>query len=111
MTAGRKNVSIKKDWNTPPKYSELVHEFFNRNLQLDPCSNENSLIQSQNSYSLPINGLLQSWSFETIFVNPPYGRNSESKTSLFDWILKGVEANKMGFCRIRLKYSKMFNYS
>jgi len=95
MSAGRSSISLKKDWNTPPKYINLIKEFFG-NIDLDPCSNECSMVEANVKYILPVNGLRESWNYKTIFVNPPYGRNKEDKTSLYDWIKKGVEAFESG---------------
>ena len=95
MTAGRKNISEKKDWNTPPKYVKLIEEFFGE-IELDPCSNDGSMINANIKYILPTNGLLESWDYKKIFINPPYGRDVENKTSIYDWIKKGVDANKNG---------------
>ncbi len=95
MSAGRKKISEKKDWNTPPKYVKLVNDMFPI-IELDPCSNISSMINSTNKYILPIDGLKESWDYKTIFVNPPYGKNIHNKTSIYDWINKGVVANKKG---------------
>jgi hypothetical protein len=95
MSAGRKHISDKKDWNTPPKYIKLIKEMFG-DIDLDPCSNESSMVDAKTKYILPINGLIESWNYKRIFVNPPYGRNVENKTSIYDWILKGVETSKLG---------------
>ena len=92
MTAGRNAISTKKEWNTPPKYASIIHAFFNGKLELDPCSNEFSTIQSKIKYTLPTDGLKESWNFKSVFVNPPFGRNPD-KTTIYDWILKGVEAD------------------
>ena len=89
MSAGRKNTSIKKDWNTPPKYVQAVLDVFG-NVDLDPCSNHFSLMPAVNKFTLPVNGLEQSWNYPKIYVNPPYGRDSQNGTSLYDWIEKGV---------------------
>jgi len=95
MTAGRNSVSKKKDWNTPPKYVKLINLMLG-DIDLDPCSNENSLIDAKIKYILPTNGLNESWDYPKIFVNPPFGRDVENKKSLYDWIKKGVDANKNG---------------
>lgn len=92
MSAGRKNNSTKKDWNTPPKYIEAIIDFFGE-VDLDPCSNEFSLVDAKEKFLLPKNGLLEEWNFKKIYVNPPYGRNPCNKTSLYDWIKKGLDAN------------------
>lgn len=95
MSAGRKHISDKKDWNTPPKYIELIKEMFDE-IDLDPCSNEFSLVDAKIKYQLPTNGLKESWNYKRIFVNPPYGRDVLNKTSIYDWIQKGLESYKLG---------------
>lgn len=91
---GRSVNSTSVDWNTPPKYVDPINKFFNNNISLDPCSNKHSLINAKTKYMLPENdGLKSSWNFPTIFVNPPYGRDMESKTSIKNWIAKCAEAN------------------
>lgn len=90
MVAGRNIISEKKDWNTPPKYVKLINDFFGT-IDLDPCSNEYSTIDAKIKYILPINGLEESWNYNKVFINPPYGRNKGSKTSIYDWIKKGVD--------------------
>lgn len=94
MSAGRKHVSEKKDWNTPPKYVKLVNEMFGE-IDLDPCSNEFSMVDAKNKYILPTNGLEESWDHKRIFVNPPYGRNTDG-TTIYNWIEKGTESSKLG---------------
>lgn len=94
LSAGRKNNSEKKDWNTPPKYIEPIKKFFNGQIDLDPCSNEYSLVNAKNNFIYPEkNGLLEKWDFKNIFVNPPYGRSCGN--SLYDWFNKALkEYNK-----------------
>lgn len=94
MTAGRSTISSSQCWNTPPNIAELVHKFFV--VKLDPCSNEHSIIQAENRYILPTNGLKESWEYENIFINPPYGRDKERKTSIKDWFRKAIEAHSKG---------------
>ena len=97
MTAGRTNCNQKsKSWCTPPKYVEAINIFFNTNLELDPCSNEYSLINAKNKYQLPYkDGIIEDWNYKTIFVNPPYGADRERGTTIKDWIRKCYEANKL----------------
>jgi len=90
MSAGRKNISIKKDWCTPPKYVNAVRRFFGGETYLDPCDNKFSLTDPVVSYFE--NGLEKIWNFPKVFVNPPYGRDKEQKTSIYDWIKKGCES-------------------
>ena len=95
MSAGRKHVSEKKDWNTPPKYVHLVERMLGT-VELDPCSNEHSMVNATVKYTLPTDGLKGSWDHSTIFVNPPYGRDRVNKTTIYDWVRRGVEANRLG---------------
>lgn len=94
MTAGRKNISNNKDWCTPEKYVNAVKEFFGE-IHLDPCSNEDSIVNAKTEYILPKkDGLKETWDYPTIYVNPPYGRDVESKTTIKNWLTKCAEANE-----------------
>ena len=92
MSAGRKSNSTKKDWNTPPKYINAVLNVLGE-IDLDPCSNNFSQVPSNNKFTLPTDGLKEVWNYKTIYVNPPYGRDSENKTSIYNWIDKGIFSN------------------
>lgn len=70
MSAGRKNNSTTKHWNTPPKIISAVKKFWNGEIALDPCSNEHSLVGAKREYVLPVDGLKEHWAEKT-FVNPP----------------------------------------
>lgn len=96
MSAGRENTSRKKGWNTPPKYVQVIQEFFDGAPQLDPCSNKDSMVGAEVEYILPKDGLAESWDYDTIFVNPPYGRDAKTKTTIKDWIRKGKGAHELG---------------
>ena len=95
MTAGRNNAeSLSQNWCTPPKYANVIHEFFGGRVGLDPCSNRHSIIAANVRYALPdIDGLSASWNYDTIFVNPPYGRDRNRNTSIRDWLRRCFEAN------------------
>jgi len=94
MTAGRKINSDSQDWCTPPKYVNAVRNFLGE-IHLDPCSNENSIVNAQIEYIYPKNdGLKDSWNFPTIYVNPPYGFDKQNKTSIKDWIARCANAHK-----------------
>lgn len=94
MSAGRKIVSDNKHWNTPPKYIELINQFFDNNIDLDPCSNEHSMLITKYRFTVVDDGLKQDWNFKNIYVNPPYGKNVDNKTSIYNWIYKGYESYK-----------------
>ena len=88
MTNG-KQTSV--HWNTPRKYVFLIYDFFDE-VELDPCSNEYSILNAKTKIKLPQDGLMEEWSHRTIFVNPPYGRDAQRKTSIKDWIQKAYES-------------------
>ena len=94
MTAGRKVVTINKDWSTPRKYVEAIREFFGGQVQLDPCSSRDSIVTAEVEYKLPEkDGLVESWDFATIYVNPPYGADRERKTTIWDWLQRCATAH------------------
>lgn len=96
MTAGRNSAeSLSQDWCTPPKYVAAIEEFFGGAVALDPCSNQFSIVRAGLEYALPkTDGLLASWDFPTVFVNPPYGRDRKRNTSIRDWLRRCFEANR-----------------
>ena len=96
MTAGRKvSESLSQDWCTPPKYVVPIRQFFGGTVALDPCSNHHSIVGAEMEYCLPItDGLVDSWDYPTIFVNPPYGRDTKRGTSIRDWLGRCAEAHR-----------------
>lgn len=95
MTIGRQVISLVKDWNTPPEYVEAVKTFFGGVIHLDPCSNMFSVVKAEVEYLLPeSDGLVETWDYPTIYVNPPYGRDKGSKTSIKDWLQRCTDAHK-----------------
>lgn len=94
MTAGRTVNSLSQNWCTPPKYVKAVKDAFAGEIDLDPCSNQWSIVGARTEWSLPKNdGLRGSWSFKTIFVNPPYGSDKERGTRISDWLAKCADAH------------------
>lgn len=74
MSAGRRNNSDKKDWNTPPKYINPIKHFFGGQIDLDPCSNKFSTVNAKQNFVYPAeDGLVQPWEGNKIFINPPSG--------------------------------------
>ena len=95
MSAGRKNVTENKDWGTPANYVEAVREFFGDGIDLDPCSNQWSIVGARVEYRLPRNnGLRDSWNFKRIYVNPPYGLDRRSGTGIKSWLYRCAYAHK-----------------
>lgn len=89
--AGMSVHSISTDWNTPTKYIDLIYKMFDI-VELDPCSNADSIVGAKKEIVLPDDGLKADWDYKTIFVNPPYGRDFERQTTIKDWIAKCNEA-------------------
>ncbi|MCK9568604.1 phage N-6-adenine-methyltransferase [Candidatus Pacearchaeota archaeon] len=95
MTAGRTLKTLSQEWGTPEKYVNAVREFFGGNIDLDPCSNEYSIVHAKNEYQLPKHdGLRESWNFPTIYINPPYGIDKERGTSIKQWLKRCEAANR-----------------
>ena len=88
MTAGRTVNSQSINWNTPSKYVDAITNFFieigYKGIELDPCSNDYSIVNAKKEYKFPDDGLIKSWNCSTIFVNPPYGSTKGSKIK--DWL-------------------------
>lgn len=96
MTAGRKIISQDQNWGTPQKYVDAVREFFQGVIYLDPCSNPFSIVHAEIEYSLPHqDGLKESWNYPTIYVNPPYGLDRESGTSIKHWLCRCEQAHRL----------------
>jgi phage N-6-adenine-methyltransferase len=77
--------SESNEWATPQEfYNELSKEF---NFTLDPCATvENA--KCNKFYTINEDGLKQNWGGETVFCNPPYGREIK------DWVKKCYEEAK-----------------
>ena len=87
------SITDNKEWCTPPKYVEAVKTFFDGTIELDPCSNDYSIVNAEVEYKLPYqDGLTASWNFKKIFVNPPYGNNKINGTHIRDWFEKCCNA-------------------
>lgn len=96
MTAGRTTASLSQDWSTPHKYVEAVKYVLGGTIDLDPCSNEYSIVRANTEYRLPEHdGLKETWNFKTIYVNPPYASDKERGTTIKNWLTKCLEANRM----------------
>lgn len=95
MSAGRSINTLSQCWGTPHKYVKAVKSVFGGQIDLDPCSNEYSVVNAKTEYALPIqDGLEESWNFKTIFVNPPYGIDKERGTTIKNWLAKCAQASE-----------------
>jgi hypothetical protein len=95
MSAGRKVNTLSQHWCTPQKYVDAIREMFDHNIDLDPCSNRDSIVHAKVEYILPQdNGLIKEWNVKNIFVNPPYGADRIRGTTIKNWLKKCAEANR-----------------
>lgn len=78
-------------WNTPQEIVRDVLDFFEGELELDPCSNseENPNVPAQRVYTEESNGLAHPWVAKSVFMNHPY---SESRL----WIPYAAEQYECG---------------
>lgn len=89
MSAGRSINTFSQEWCTPAKYVEAVRNFFGGTIDLDPCSNSQSIVHATVEYRLPdTDGLRASWDYHKIYVNPPYGIDKVRGTSIKNWLAK-----------------------
>jgi hypothetical protein len=93
MSAGRSINTLSQNWGTPHKYVNAVKEMFDGYIDLDPCSNEYSVVGARVEYCLPKrDGLKDGWNYPTIYVNPPYGIDKKRGTTIKNWLAKCVYA-------------------
>lgn len=96
MTAGRSVNPGSRDWGTPRRHAEAVRAFLG-GIDLDPCSNEHSVVGAAVEYRLPgRDGLAEPWDAARIFVNPPYGTDRVRGTSISDWLARCAAAGAGG---------------
>lgn len=74
--AGHIATARDANWTTEKRIVDRVKRVFGGRIDLDPCSNERSIVGAERNYSLPErNGLKEPWDAPTTFFNPPYGRS------------------------------------
>ena len=79
--------SKRHDWVTPQYlFDELDAEF---HFTLDPCCTRETA-KCEKYFTPEEDGLAQSWDGETVFCNPPYGRE------LVKWVKKSAESSGNG---------------
>ncbi len=98
MSAGRTNNQELKsvEWCTSPKHLTPILKFLGE-IDLDPCSNQYSLVPAKTKFQLPDkDGLIESWKdYNNIYCNPPFGCNKITKTSIYDWVEKCCLTNEL----------------
>ena len=75
------------EWSTPQDFfDELDKEF---NFTLDPCATDGNA-KCDKYFTVDDDGLVQDWSNDIVFMNPPYGREIKH------WIKKAYEESLNG---------------
>jgi hypothetical protein len=96
MTAGRCVIPKSQSWGTPVKYVDAVRRVFGGRIALDPCSNRYSIVHADTEFTLPTHdGLREEWNYPTVYVNPPYGSDHVSGTTIKDWLRKCAVSNQV----------------
>ena len=75
------------EWSTPIDLYNSLDEIYN--FTLDPCSTKENA-KCDKFFTIEDNGLIQDWSNEIVFMNPPYGREIK------DWVKKAYEESLKG---------------
>lgn len=79
--------SATPEWYTPIEFfNELDAEF---RFNLDPCSTHENA-KCKRHFTKEDDGLAQDWSYQRVFMNPPYGREIK------DWMRKAYESSLNG---------------
>jgi len=79
--------SVSNEWETPDDLYRSLNERFK--FTLDPCcTHENA--KCEKHYTMAENGLVQDWSTDIVFLNPPYGRE------ISKWIKKAYLESEKG---------------
>jgi len=77
--------SKSNEWATPQDFFDKLNQEFH--FTLDPCcTHENA--KCKKHFTLSENGLIQDWRGESVFCNPPYGRQTK------EWVKKAYEESQ-----------------
>ena len=84
----------KNDWETPKElFEELDSEF---HFTLDPCATPENA-KCKKFFTEEQNGLIQDWSGEVVFCNPPYSDKQQT-----EWVKKCWEHGQSGGLAVML---------
>lgn len=75
------------EWSTPQAFFDELNKEFN--FTLDPCATSENA-KCTKYFTVEDDGLKQDWSKDTVFMNPPYGREIKR------WIKKAYEESLKG---------------
>lgn len=76
-------------WSTPQDFFDKLNQEFC--FSLDPCADETNH-KCEKYFTEQDNGLIQDWTNETVFCNPPYGRETQH------WVKKCFSEVYFGGC-------------
>lgn len=86
--------SQRVDHGTPRIVAEgIIYPVLGDPVDLDPCSNPESIIRAHRKVMLPEDGLAVPWK-GNVFFNPPFGEDKEAGTSIEDWVRKAAVDNR-----------------
>lgn len=79
-----RNLKVDDNWATPKYFYDTLNDEFN--FDYDPCPyNENEITNDTD-------GLIKSWTGQSIFINPPYSRSLKEK-----FVIKAIDYSNNGF--------------
>jgi hypothetical protein len=94
------NPDATTDWYcTPPEVLEAVYRFWSDGIDLDPCSNEHSLVVARRSICLPEDGLTWDGWEGRVWVNPPYS-DPDPWLAKCDWSANEKGAECLAFVKV-----------
>jgi hypothetical protein len=71
-----------------------MREVFHGEIDLDPCSNQYSIVGAKVKFTLPKHdGLKEEWNYRRIYVNPPYGIDKQRGMTIKNWLAKCAHAH------------------
>ena len=115
------------EWSTPNSFFDKLNKMFS--FTLDPCATHNNH-KCPKYYTIEEDGLEKDWVGETVFVNPPYSKNSSwlekcfleakkpkttivvlmpSRTDTRYWHDYAMKATHIYFIKGRLKFGQQKN--
>ena len=101
-------TSTHQEWYTPSFFVERVREVLG-GIELDPasCHKANETVKADNIFTKEDDGLQKHWETNSLFVNPPYGKNAWGSTAgmFLDKFLASYETGIMKNGVILLKAS------
>ena len=83
--------SKSNEWETPQWLFDKLNNRYN--FTLDAAATKDNA-KCKKFYTKEDNALSKSWQGETVFLNPPYGREIK------DWVEKAHKENKKGNCKV-----------